>query len=294
MPKSLEHLLTKKLVFVSGKGGTGKSSFSTALAALAQSNGLRVLLVEQTGKPILPFFMSEDLTSKVEYLNLGLDNCFKEFVCDYLKQPFLYEKLFNHDSIQTFLRTIPGLPEIMVLGKLFYSMDREKPSNYDIAIFDCPASGHFFNLLMTPQTVLSSGLGGPFLKEVVKINDFIRSDAVTSVLLTLPEPLVVSETIEFAHKIYSKEKFGIGLLLKNKWLQEGALDESLKHDCPVLSRFIEKDLERLKSAEELLAGEQLFNGSTIPQLSIPYDVNFRPPLKLNATLGFLRGLRETI
>ena len=87
MSSQFEHLLARKLVFVSGKGGTGKSTFATLLASYAADNGKKVLLVEQSAKPILPFFIGDNL-SGVTYQNLSLEFCFKEFVCKYLKQPF--------------------------------------------------------------------------------------------------------------------------------------------------------------------------------------------------------------
>ena len=39
-------MLDKRLVFVSGKGGVGKSAFAAGLAMLAQRQGLRVLTIE--------------------------------------------------------------------------------------------------------------------------------------------------------------------------------------------------------------------------------------------------------
>lgn len=249
MSSQFEHLLARKLVFVSGKGGTGKSTFATLLASYAADNGKKVLLVEQSAKPILPFFIGDNL-SGVTYQNLSLEFCFKEFVCKYLKQPFLYEKVFDNDSIQTFLRTIPGLAEAMVLGKLYYTLKSEEPNEFDYIVFDCPASGHFWNLLMTPESIKSSSLGGPFIDYISTIDDFIRSKDVSSVFMTLPEPLVASETAEFLGKLQS-ENFYIDLLVKNKWIDSGN-KVSIEGDYPSLAKFIDKDLKKMNSAEKSL------------------------------------------
>ena len=83
MSYHMKKLLSRKVVLVSGKGGAGKSTFSPLLASYAASKGKKVLLVEQSAKPILPFFIGDDLEG-VAYQNLSLDFCFKEFVCKYL------------------------------------------------------------------------------------------------------------------------------------------------------------------------------------------------------------------
>lgn len=258
----------KKLIFVSGKGGTGKTSFSVLLAEKASIQGRKVLLVEQSNEPLLPHFI-DGKSSSVDVLNLGLENAFKEFVCEYMGQPFLYEKIFNNQSIRTFLRTIPGLPETMVLGKLYYTLEVENPQKYDLVIFDSPASGHFYNLILTPQTIISSGLGGPFIKEVEKIDSFLRKPSTSIVLLTLPEPLVASETAEYVKKIHGLEGFKVGCLIRNKWFktdEQNLLD--LKR-FPHLHRFFDKDMMKQKAAERLLS--DALSGEEVIQVTVGYE-----------------------
>ena len=69
MTPRIDKLLSKNVIFVSGKGGTGKSTFSTLLANYAAFQGKRVLLVEHSGKPILSFFTGKELVQNVSYLN---------------------------------------------------------------------------------------------------------------------------------------------------------------------------------------------------------------------------------
>lgn len=287
----LERLIQRRLLFVSGKGGTGKSTFSTLLAQYAAETGKRVLLVEQTGKPILPFFLPKKLNSNIEYVNLGLNNCFEEYVCNYLNQPFLYEKVFNNDSIQTFLRTIPGLAEAMVLGKLYYSLEIEKPSKYDLAIFDCPASGHFFNLIMTPLTIKNSALGGPFMDHMEKIDNFIRSDKVGTVFMTLPEPLVATETVEFIDKV-SKEGFHLGCIVKNKWI-EGKKKSDLGLDAyPSLKEFLDKDIYKLEESQKVLEPCLSSVGPDyLGELCLHQEASLRPPIEGVSLKSILRKSR---
>ena len=45
-PMRLAQLLRCRLIFVTGKGGTGKTSFAAALARLSASRGRRVVIAE--------------------------------------------------------------------------------------------------------------------------------------------------------------------------------------------------------------------------------------------------------
>lgn len=282
---ALESIFERKVLFVSGKGGTGKSTFAILLSKYASELGKKVLLVEQSSHAILPFFTGEN--KDFDYANLGLENCFREFVCSFLNQPFLYEKVFNSEALRTFLRTIPGLAETMVLGKLYYSMEKDKNQPYDLVVFDCPASGHFFNLLMTPNTIKTSALGGPFMEYVHEIDSYIRSEKIGVVIMALPEPLVANETVELARKITS-EGFNLDCLVKNKWLgSDPSMLESYEN-YPNLKRFLVKDIQKQFDAEEILSSLSCVTkeaGTRI--IDIPFNGSIRPPLGNNRIEDFL-------
>jgi anion-transporting ArsA/GET3 family ATPase len=281
MSAELEQLLERKLLFISGKGGTGKSTFATILADYAASKGKRVLLVEQTGKPLLPFFIGDKEKENITYLNLSLEYCFKEFVCEYLGQPFLYEKVFDNDSIKTFLKTIPGLAEAMVIGKLYYSLEKESPQKYDLAIFDCPASGHFYNLLMTPATIKNSALGGPFLEYMAVIDEFIRSEEASTIFMTLPEPLVATETFEFLSKILD-EGFNLDLLVKNKWLTNYGQDSSKLNlsEGSKLAEFLKNDIFKQEESEKILVElSERLRKLNLVQVKMLYDPKLKAPVE---------------
>ena len=280
MQSVFEPLLERKLLFISGKGGAGKSTFSTLLAHHAASLGKRVLLVEQTGKPLLPFFLEENCQG-ITYQNLSLRVCFKEFVCDHLRQPFLYEKVFDNDSIRTFLKTIPGLAEAMIIGKFYFTLEKQNPRKHDMVIFDCPASGHFYNLLMTPATIRNSSLGGPFIDYISTFDTYIRSDAVASVFVTLPEPLVATETSEYISKILD-EGFKLDMVIKNKWHSaEGFSNKSDENHVPdSLGPFLQRDMKNQAESETILSkvAERMRNLS-VSEVKVCYESMLKAPIK---------------
>jgi anion-transporting ArsA/GET3 family ATPase len=202
----LETLFSKKLLVLTGKGGIGKSLVTASLGQVAAERGLRVLLVERSEQDQLaPIFgtprvgHAESLVYPgLSVINLDPTRCFEEYVVKQLGQKKLFEKVFSNNVVKTFLNTIPGLGEAMVLGRIFYTCELANPSPYDIVIFDAPASGHMHNLMTTPDAIIRSGIGGPFVREVSRVRDFLaEKEKVGTIIITVPEELVVSESMEF-------------------------------------------------------------------------------------------------
>ena len=166
-----DSLIHRKLVFVTGKGGVGKTSCSVALAQSLSDSGKRVLLVESSKLPQLPEY-SRGLG--IDTLNLEISDCFRDYIVDNLGQARLYEAVFSRDVVKTFLETIPGLGEVMLLGRIFWALNPRSGNQYDVIIFDAPSSGHFLSLLTTPKAMIETGIGGPLMGEVQKVHTAAR------------------------------------------------------------------------------------------------------------------------
>lgn len=208
--KTYGHLLEKKLLLITGKGGTGKTLAAAALGQLAASTGKRVLLVESNPQEqIAPLFGSRPvghyetrISAAIFGVNLDYQECIKEYVIKRLKMPALYHRVFERKVVRSFLNAIPGLLETMLLGRLYQTA---KEGEYDLIIFDAPASGHFLSLIATPRAVMQSGLMGPLVGEVERVLNFLSDPgAVGIAVVAVPEELIVNETVEL-----------IPLLLKN-------------------------------------------------------------------------------
>ena len=223
----LQEFFKYKLIFISGKGGVGKSVVTASLAVCAAKLGKKVLLVENASREQLPPLFSHkepighhetQIMENLYSINLNSKECFREYVVEHLGMANLYKKVFDRKLMKSFLDAIPGLNETMLLGRLYHTcMLRKPPRDYDLVIFDSPASGHFFNLLNTPAAVLSSGLGGPLVREVTKVSNFLKNpDLCASFLVSIPEELVRSETLEFIPKIISESPVRLGGVFLNR------------------------------------------------------------------------------
>lgn len=206
----LQELLKRKLILVSGKGGIGKTSISALIALHGASQGKKTLLVEFAAHDqVAPAFglascghVETSAAPNLRIINLNARDNFKEYIVKYLGLGSIFEKVFANHVVTSFIETIPGIAELMLLGRLFYSAHLRKEDPFDLVVFDGSASGHFLNLMTTPQAVADAGLIGPVRTESDRIREFLSDDAQTAlVLVTTPDELAVNETLEFVPKL---------------------------------------------------------------------------------------------
>jgi len=218
-------LYARKLLLVTGKGGIGKTLVAAALGQRAAAMGMRTLLVESAAcDQIAPLFGSPG-TEHVERsvgpnltcINLHPPDNFRAYVSKYLGQPRLYETVFNHKVVNSFINTIPGLAEVMLLGRLFYHAELEKGGVYDLIVFDSFASGHFLSLMTTPQAVIDTGIGGPLVAETTRVQSFLADGSKTGIVyVAAPAALVISETLDVLPQLLAKSPAKVAQVVLNR------------------------------------------------------------------------------
>ena len=191
---NLEELMLRRLVFVSGKGGVGKTTVAISLGLLAAQLGKKTILVELTSSErIAPFFFDK----MAGYKELELQN-----------------NLFvNNRYVTSFLNAIPGLNELLMLGKI---MDLEWQKKYDFIIVDAPATGHGVSFLEVPDVVMNAVKVGPLRKKAFEISEGIKNQEVTAFCgVTLAEEMPVVELSELMEKIKKDLKINLGPVFVN-------------------------------------------------------------------------------
>src|SRR3954463_11551008 len=158
-------LLDRRLVVVTGKGGTGKSTISAALALAAAKRGKRVLVCEVVAKErVADFFGRPPSGTKLRELAPNLYSvhvrpreAMREYALMTLKSETLYRLAFENAAARYFLAAAPSLAEIVMLGKVWWhaahDMDRGRP-RWDLVVLDAPATGHGLTFLAVPETFL--------------------------------------------------------------------------------------------------------------------------------------------
>jgi hypothetical protein len=200
-PILLESVLSRRLILVTGKGGTGKSITSLALALAGAKAGRNVLLIENHYAGRLTALTDRcAYPSNLTIKNITFAQTFRDFINQEFSSSAVAKKLFQADFLRKFLHTIPGFNELLFLGELIQFLKRDR---YNLVIWDGFASGHFLSLVKTPQGIIDSGVGGRIAQEAEKIIAALRDPSDTALVVTgLLQPLVMSETMEFWTKFW--------------------------------------------------------------------------------------------
>ena len=151
-------LLDRKLLFVTGKGGVGKTSVAAALGLLAASHGKRSLVCEVDAKGDLAFaFETDRLRFKPREAQPGLwamamdtEQSLREYLHLQLHLPLVGRIGPLARSLDFVASAAPGVKEILTVGKLTYEVRR---GSFDIVIVDAEASGHIVAQLAAPETI---------------------------------------------------------------------------------------------------------------------------------------------
>jgi hypothetical protein len=233
MAEDFERIAQRRLLVVTGKGGAGKSVLSVALAHRLASMGRRVWLVELGRKRDRAFTRLPDLVgkaqlshepteitlpqSKVKILVSVLDpaKSLAEYVDLKLPTGGFAGLLLNNRVTASFLEVVPGLPDLVQLGKLWYALHQDKKAAIDVVVLDAPSTGHALSLLKAPANFKKITRVGPIFRDASMMADFFADPARAGVVIAaLPEEMAVQETLE--------------------------LEKLLGKDCPKAATFVNK------------------------------------------------------
>ncbi len=208
-PDLLGGLADRTLVVVSGKGGVGKTTVAAAVAALAARRGRSVLLVSTDGRgDAAALFGREDrgyaeseAAEGLRTITTDFDALLADFVRAAAPVKFLGDRLLDVPAFRFFTRATPGLPDLLLLGKIREILKRTKSTvhepRYDLVVVDAPATGHALSLLALPRTILKTVPTGP-LRKLAKDLDALFTDPAKTALVAVAEPaeLAAKETEE--------------------------------------------------------------------------------------------------
>lgn len=286
----------KKLLFVSGKGGVGKSLFSALLAYRASQLGLNVTLLQSNVRDQLgPLLGVEGLSHtlqechpRMRIANLDPRLNFKDFIVKHLGFQSLFDRVFSQTMVKSFVDMIPGLAEMTLLGRLFYEAKLQRSQAVDLVIFDSFASGHHLSLMQTPSAVLSSGLTGAVFDETIRVRDFLGSTECRSIFVSEADALIASELADFFPKFLSCELAKpIGIFLNRLSADIEATPESMREETQgILAHRKILDHLGLDSSER---NTQLFLFEEQGWIDEPFTADFVSRFIAGPTKGVIYG-----
>jgi anion-transporting ArsA/GET3 family ATPase len=201
-----------RLHFVTGKGGTGKSTVAAALALTLASGGRKVLLVEVEGRqgiaqlfdvPPLPYKELKIATAEhggqVNALAIDIEAAFLEYLDMFYNLGIAGRAMRRIGAIEFATTIAPGLRDVLLTGKIKESVIRvgkDKLPVYDAIVVDAPPTGRIARFLDVTRAVSDLAKGGPVYSQAEGVVKILHSDQTAIHLVTLLEALPMQETIE--------------------------------------------------------------------------------------------------
>ncbi len=222
-------LFDRRFLFVVGKGGVGKTTVATALALDASRRGKKVLLAMVNCKERVSELLDTDpieseivtLRENLDAVNMTPDAALEEYGLMILRVRAVYNAVFGSRLVRAFLKGTPGLEAWSMLGKAFYhaSPPRGEP-DYDLVILDAPATGHALDMLRVPFVIKSVAPPGILRRDAARAVELFQDPAQAgAVVVTLPEYMPVSETLELTKALTKELQISVLRLVINRVLR---------------------------------------------------------------------------
>lgn len=225
----MAHLLDKRLLFVTGKGGVGKSTVASALGLLAARRGKRVIVCEVAQQERISRvfhregvgFDETELAPRFAAISIDPQRALEEYLRVQVGNRALFHLLFENRVFQYFAAAAPGVKELVTIGKVWELAQLERPwthrsSRYDLVVVDAPATGHGLGILRVPRSMRDIARMGPIRRQADRIDAFVRDGRRTGVVtVALPEEMAVAETIDFRDRLRSEMGLEVDMVVMN-------------------------------------------------------------------------------
>jgi anion-transporting ArsA/GET3 family ATPase len=207
-------LRDRRLLYVTGKGGVGKTTVAAALGMAAASAGRRTIVCEVADQDrVSRAFRREGVVPETEVrladnlwaITIDPTRALEEWLGRQIGGAGL-RVLARSSAFQYFVAAAPGAKELITIAKVW---ELTQPSRwdarnrtYDLVVVDAPASGHGVAMLTTPRTFGEIARVGPIRRQAFKVRDLLADPEQTGyVAVALPEEMPVNETLELERRL---------------------------------------------------------------------------------------------
>ena len=309
-------LLERRLVIVTGKGGTGKTTVSAALAVAAARAGLRVLVAEMAPDEQIPGLLApgspasgyrgRTLRPRLDSMRIDPFEALAEYLGLQIGVAGMVRRVLETQAFRQLMNAAPGWRELITLGKVWHleQMQQEREPRYDLIVVDAPATGHGVAFLSVPRVVVSAVRAGPLRRHSKLVEEMLEDPERTLLLpVALAEELPARETAELVARVRGEVGIAIDRVVVNAVVpppfppEQPDLDRHLHALPPDLDlgslprpRTLAACASFLRSRHELNRGyvRQIGESTGLPIVELPYAAHgFDEP-------GALESLAESL
>jgi anion-transporting ArsA/GET3 family ATPase len=230
-------IFDKRLVFVTGKGGVGKTTVAAALGLAAARAGKRTIVCEVAQQERISTVFGRKgvghsetkVAPRLFAMSIDPQRSMEEYLREQVGAP-LYGLLFENRLFQYLAAATPGMRELLTMGKIWELAQLERRSAsaapYDVVIVDAPATGHGLGFLRTPRTFREAARVGKIRRQADIIDGFISDPTCTGVVtVAVPEEMPVNETLDFRDALRDEMGMDIDAVVVNAVYPERFSDE---------------------------------------------------------------------
>ena len=190
-------LLSRRLIFLTGKGGVGKTTVAFALAQAAATSGRRTLVADLQGSGDT---REVEVAPGLMHVSIDPQSAMEQYLSVQVPAPAAHLLRQSH-LFAAFAMATPGMRELLCMGKFWELAQHERRTAdaepYDLVVVDAPASGHGAALLRAPRTFAEIARVGPIAHQARTIAQTFADPDFTAVLaVTTAEEMPVTETLE--------------------------------------------------------------------------------------------------
>jgi len=219
-------LLAHRLLFVTGKGGVGKTTVAAAMALLASEHGRRTLVceVEPKGDLALAYecgptpFSGRRVSDGLVAMSMDTEASLREYLRTAAKVPTIGRIGPVARAFDYVATAAPGIREILTVGKLCFEI---REGHYDLVVVDAASTGNVVGQLAAPTGINELIRVGVVRAQTDWILEILGDPAQTgAVLVTTPEEMPVTEAVDLAARLAKETPVHLACVIANRVLPE--------------------------------------------------------------------------
>lgn len=222
----MTELLAHRLLFVTGKGGVGKTTVAAAIAQLASEQGRRTLVceVEPKGDLSVAFecgptpFSGRKVSDDLVAMSMDTEASLREYLRQFARVPIIGRVGPVARAFDFIATAAPGIREILTVGKLCYEV---REATYDLVVVDASSTGQVVGQLAAPTGINELISVGVVRAQTDWMLEILRDpDQTGAVVVTTPEEMPVSEAVDLAGRLAAETPVHLACVVANRVLPE--------------------------------------------------------------------------